>query len=306
MLFRSVAMVARLRGAKVVNWLQDLFPEVAFAARMRVASPVRRLLLTTRNAALRMAAANVAIGELMAQRVAASAGPGKVVVIHNWAPFGTVRPVPHAQNALRRLWDLDGRFVVGYSGNLGLVHEFETVLRAAQLLRDRGDIAFLVIGGGAQRESVERAARELGLDNMQFHPHQPLERLAESLSAADAHIVTLRPELEGLVVPSKFFGAIAAGRPVLFIGSPDGEIARLTRDNRCGINFSPGDAARLAAAIADLSDHPDNLRELAAGALEAARTRFGRDRSLQDWKVLLARFSLRYMEIGRASCRERV
>jgi len=137
-------------------------------------------------------------------------------------------------NALRREWGLDGRFVVGYSGNLGRAHEFATFFGAAERLCGRQDVVFLFIAAGAQREQVDEEVGRRGLGNVLFKPYQPWERLHESLSAADVHLVSLNAALEGLIVPSKFYGIAAAGRPTLFVGNTDGEIARLLREGDCG------------------------------------------------------------------------
>ena len=157
-----------------------------------------------------------------------------MTVIPNWADGHAITPVAHDDNPLRRDWGLEGKFVVGYSGNLGRAHEFETILGAAERLKNDPRIRFLFIGSGAQAESVRTAAAKRGLDNLMFQPYQPREMLKFSLGAADAHLVVLRPDLEGLIVPSKTYGCLAAGRPVIFMGDPQGEIGRMLAGVRCG------------------------------------------------------------------------
>src|SRR5690606_15284067 len=127
-------------------------------------------------------------------------------------------PIPHEDNPLRQQWRLDGHFVVGYSGNMGEAHEFDTILDAAEQLRAHGRVRLLFIGGGKHRTYVERVAAERGLYNGIFKPYQPRERLSDSLSAADVHVISLRPEFQGLIVPSRFYGVAAIGRPCLHIG----------------------------------------------------------------------------------------
>jgi colanic acid biosynthesis glycosyl transferase WcaI len=288
MLGLVTALAARVRGMHALNWLQDLFPEVAFALRVPIPGPVRAALVRLRDWYLRRAVANVTIGELMADRVARIGGADKVRVVHNWAPFGWIRPVPHAANALRAEWGFDGKFVVGYSGNLGRVHEFETILDAARRLQDLDDIAFVFVGDGAQRASVLEAADAMRLRNVSFQPYQPAQRLAESLSAADAHIVSLRPDLEGLVVPSKFYGILAAGRPAIFIGAPGGEIARLVHDHACGVTIAQGDSAALASAIVSLRDGAEQRAAMAQAAIDVSTRTLGRERSLTQWHSILS------------------
>ena len=238
-----VAPVVRWRGATLVNWLQDLFPEVAAALGVRwVRGPALSLLRRARNASLRAARTNVVLGRRMEARVLAQGVPAaQVRIIPNWADGEAVQPLAREANPLRATWALQGQFVVGYSGNLGRAHEFETFLEAADALTERREVVFLFIGGGAQRAAVEHAARQRGLANVLFRPYQPRTRLSESLGVADVHLVSLNPALEGLIVPSKFYGIAAAGRPTLFVGDVDGEIPQVLRDAECGYAVASGE-----------------------------------------------------------------
>lgn len=245
------AAIARLRGAVLVNWLQDLFPEVAIELGVgRLRGVAGHLLRRMRNASLRLAAMNVAIGERMRARLQAEGTPAeRVCVIPNWADGAAITPLPQETNPLRGEWGLSDRFVVAYSGNLGRAHEFGTVLDAAERLAHEPRIVFLFVGGGAQADSLRAEVERRRLANVQFRPYQPRVLLAQSLGVADVHLVVLRPELEGLIVPSKTYGCLAAGRPVIFIGAADGEIATLLSDAGAGATCALGDGAALAACI---------------------------------------------------------
>lgn len=283
------AAAARLRGAELVNWLQDLFPEVAIELGVRAVRPLSPLLVALRNFSLRAAACNVAIGRNMARRIAAQGiPPSGITVIHNWSCAEDLRPLPPAQVGLRAQWGLEGKFVVGYSGNMGRAHEFWTLLDAAQSLRPRRDIVFLFIGGGAQRARIEEDAVRLGLDNVVFKPYQPLSRLAESLCVPDVHLVSLQPALEGLIVPSKYYGIVAAGRAVICIGRRDGEIADLIEEAGCGTTVAPGEHALLTSAILALADDPARCAELGVRARRSYERRFHRSLALDDWTRMLA------------------
>ncbi len=216
-----LSVIAALASRRVVNWVQDLFPEVAEGLGMRGVRLVRPI----RNWSLRRSRANVVLGDLMAARVP------KATVIHNWAD-ASLQPIPRTKTGL----------TIGYSGNLGRAHEVETIIAAMQLMPD---VRFVFTGGGAQ---LERVKREAG-PNVSFRPYASREKLGESLSSVDAHLVSLQPALEGLIVPSKLYGIMAVGRPVVFIGSKDGEAARIIRQCRCGLVVEPGDAEGLVRAI---------------------------------------------------------
>jgi glycosyltransferase involved in cell wall biosynthesis len=237
---------------------------------------------------LRRAAANVVLGQRMRERVTAlGVDPRRIAVIPNWADGALLRPVERGANPLRAEWGLGDRFVVGYSGNLGRVHEFGTVLGAAEALRSQADIVFLFIGDGAQKAALATAAQGRALSNILFRPYQPREALGQSLGAADAHLVTLRPELEGLVVPSKFYGVAAVGRPTIFIGDPEGEIGSVVREARCGMCVRQGDAEGLARAITTLRDDSATRERMGTNARQVFDERFDRSIGVAAWRRLL-------------------
>lgn len=280
---------ASLRGARLVNWVQDLFPEVAEAAHLGFAGGLTgKFLRALRDRSLNKAVCNVAISDAMAERLRRNGVPAeKVRVVHNWSDGAVVRPVAPADNPLRGEWGLVDRFVVGYSGNMGRAHEIETVLGAAERLKDDARVRFIFIGGGAQKKYAEDAAAARRLSRVHFKPYQPYERLAYSLSVPDLHLVSLRPELEGLVVPSKFYGVLAAGRPMLYIGREDAELAGILRAERCGEVVPAGDARALADAIGRFSDNLDLARELGLNARKLFEKRFSRPAAMAAWRLIL-------------------
>src|SRR5262245_43092141 len=229
--------VARRRGSRVINWLQDIYPEVATELGvLLIKGPVSKLLSVARNASLRDAGANVVVGALMAQKVSnLGISSDRIDVIPNWCDDEAIVPVVNEENPLRAEWRLQGKFVVGYSGNLGRAHEFETILAASQRLRNDANIVFLLIGGGHGNADLVRRVQDAGLsDKFRFLPYQSDESLKYSLSVPDVHWISLRPQLEGLIVPSKFYGIAAAGRPIIAVTAKDGEIAQLVKRHECG------------------------------------------------------------------------
>lgn len=282
--------IARFKGARLVNWLQDVFPEVA--AELRVAAGRGlggRMLRWLRTGSLRRAAANVVLGRLMRERVInLGVDPMRIREIPNWADGAALRPDAAGRSVLRTEWGLADRFVVGYSGNFGRVHDFDTLLGAMRMLRTDPGIAFLLIGGGAQRAALDAAADEQKLPNVVWKPYQLREQLDESLGAADVHIVSLRPELEGLVVPSKFYGIAAVGRPTIFIGDPEGEIGSVVRDVKCGVCIRQGDIAGLANAITTLRNDQVLRETMGRNARSLFELRFDRPIAIAAWRSLLA------------------
>jgi len=284
-----VCLAARLRGAKTVNWLQDLFPEAAAALGIRAAQGLPgRLLAGLRDWTLGRAAMNVTPGRRMAEDLRRRGG-WPVTAIANWADGEAVRPLAAEANPLRAEWGLAGRFVAAYSGNLGRAHEFDTLLAAAEILRGESGVVFLFIGGGHGYGRAREEARRRGLDNVLFKPYQPRERLGLSLTLADVHLISLLPGLEGQVVPSKFYGALAAGRPVAFVGAKDGELAGEIARHACGAAFEPGDAAGLADFLRLLRREPAARGQMGRNARAAFANEFEQAHAVAQWRALLDR-----------------
>lgn len=288
-----VMAAARRRGAGLINWLQDLYPEIAVALDVPfVRGPfVAQQLARRRDRSLQAAEANVVVGELMAEKLAAlGVAPARIHVIPNWCNDLELRPLARSENPLRQAWGLQDKFVFGYSGNLGRVHQFETVLAAAASLRDDGRFVFLMIGGGKRYQELRSAVERDGLaSSFRFMPYQPRQALAQSLGVCDAHWISLNPKVEGLLVPSKFYGIAAAGRPIVTIGDPDGELGRMVTAQSCGFAVKPSDAGALIGILQRLADDPDAAAQMGARARDLLERRFSRAHALQRWGQLLNR-----------------
>jgi colanic acid biosynthesis glycosyl transferase WcaI len=298
---------ARRRGAHLINWLQDIYPEIAVELGVPfLKGPIASSICFWRDRSLKSAAFNVVVGQIMADKLAdRGLGPNRIKVIHNWADDREIAPVSHPDNRLRRLWGLDGKFVVGYSGNLGRAHEFDTILAASEALRNDPRIVFLFIGSGHRIDELARMVKSRGLEpSFHFVPYQDRAVLRQSLGVPDLHWLSLKPKLEGLIVPSKFYGIAAAGRPTLAITSAHGEIAKLVRDFDCGLVIEPGDSELLAVTIRQLSDSPERLERMGRNARAMLDAHFTRDQAFQRWRAVLnevdSSISLNIAESGRA------
>jgi glycosyltransferase involved in cell wall biosynthesis len=242
-------------------------------------SPAGRLLGAVSRHTLRQTDVAIALGPTMERRLRAS-GATRIRVLHNWADGEAVRPRPVAGHSLRAEWGWGERFVVLYSGNLGLVHDFGTILDAAELLRDEPRVLFAFVGAGPRLAAVEAEVRRRGFGNVEFRPHVDRPRLGESLTAGDLHLVTLRDGIAGLVVPSKIYGILAAGRPTLYVGPDEGEVAEILEEGRCGARVALGDAAALAETIRDYVTDEGRRGDEGARARELFERRFGKERAL--------------------------
>jgi glycosyltransferase involved in cell wall biosynthesis len=284
-------LVAKAKGATLVTWCQDLFPEIGAALGLSVAKgPTGWAMRRLRTRAMCHARLNVAICEDMAARLGAQGIPRETIrLIPNWADGKLIRPLPHHDNRLRRTWELDGKFVVGCSGNFGRLHDPEPVLALIRRLAHDEGIMFLLIGGGTGYERLRAGVRRYALPNVQFRPYQPRERLAESHSALDLHLVTLRPACEGLAFPSKLYSALAAGRPVLFIGDPKGNVARVLATTGAGLSVDWRDPAEMASAVEMLRAEAETRGLRARRAFDA---HFRKELALSAWAEHLAAVSV--------------
>jgi glycosyltransferase involved in cell wall biosynthesis len=210
----------------------------------------------------------LAIGSPATVFAAAGVAGDHLFIAPNWAPAGLTQQPAHAADALRSAWGLTDKFVVAYSGNLGRVHDLTPVLAVAEALRDEPRIGFVFIGAGAQRAALQTEAARRGLTNVQFRPPQPRLQLAAALALGDVHLVTLLPGCERYVFPSKLAGVAAVGRPVVFIGPRDSELARLvTAPHReFGYAFERADTTAIAAALRTLAHDAAACTRLGAAA----------------------------------------
>ena len=255
-------VVARRFGVPLVVVSEDVFPEIAVELK-RLENPVLiGLLRLTVETYLRRADRIVAIGETMRERLEAKgAPPERVRVIENWIDTGRITPQPRI-NSWSRGHGLDAGFLVMHSGNVGHAQDVATLVRAATFLRDLEDVRIVVIGAGAMHASVIALAERLETTNVTFLPYQPRSVLSESLSGADLHYLGLMRGLSGFVVPSRAYGVLAAGRPLLLSADEECETVRIVRTAGCGVVVPPGRPELVAGAIRDAYEGRFDLEEM--------------------------------------------
>jgi len=280
--------IGRLRGMRVVALVQDVYPDVAVSlGALNRRNPATRLLDRLGRHALRQSDRVVVVGECMRERIVAKVGEqsaARVRVIHNWADAREIRPLDGERNPFaEQQLDAAGKFVLLFSGNLGVVNEFKTVLDAAFLLRDRPDILFLFVGEGVRKASVEKFAERHGLINVRLLPYQPRELLRYSLASADASLVTLAEGLAGLSVPSKTYASLAAGLPVLFVGDARSSVARIVAENGCGEVVRAGDHLGLARVLSDWASDGAKVADMGRAARATFEQNFDRERAVSAY-----------------------
>ena len=264
-------LVARRFGVPFVVIVQDLYPE---SARGKLDPALLQALESAVDAYLRPADRVVAISEPMRRRLEArGVDAARISVIPGWVDTEAIHPVDV---------DRDGRFVVMHSGNVGHAQELDTLLQAA---REVGDVEFEIVGNGARRDELERHAA--ALPNVSFHAYRPRSELSASLSSASLHFVGLAPGLAGSVVPSRLYGVLAAGRPVLVAADEESEAAELVHEAGAGIVVPPGRPDALAEAIRAARDGDYDLDEMGRRGRDFVVSRHGRDAGIAAYRNLL-------------------
>ena len=280
-------VLARRFDAPLVVVSQDVFPEVAVALK-RLDNPalVELLRLATRTY-LKRADRVVAIGDTMRERlVEKGADRDRIVVIPNWIDTADLQPQPR-DNAWAREHGLVDKFVVMHSGNIGHAQDIDKLIRAATFLRDLENLRIVLIGGGARRDELKRLAKLLEVEQVLFMGYQPRELLADSLSAADVHVVGLARGLSGYVVPSRLYGVLAVGRPVLAAAEPDSETAKVIEEVGAGVVVPAGRPELLARAIRRAHDGELDLEEMGRRGREWVVGEGDRTIAIERYRTLL-------------------
>ena len=230
-----------IKGARLVHWAQDVYPEVAEELGVvRRDGLAARLLRRLSTWALRRHDAVITVGRCMKERLRARGlDENKLVVIPNW-PLGGTGTQPSTPNS-------QPLFTVMYSGNFGLAHPFEAIIEAVKILaRESAPVRFVFAGAGPKLAALRGQLADCA--NVEFRGPALLEELAASLSAADAHLASMTEALCGLVVPSKVYGVLAAGRPCVFLGPRASEAACIILESGAG-TVLPADDGKVLAEL---------------------------------------------------------
>jgi glycosyltransferase involved in cell wall biosynthesis len=254
--------VSKRFGVPLLVISEDVFPEIATKLR-RLENPVLvGVLRQLVRLYLKRADRVVAIGETMRRRLEAKGAPGeRLRVIPNWIDTDSITPRDH-ENDWKREQKLAGRFVVMHSGNVGHAQDLDTLVRAATFLRDLDDLAVVIVGFGARHAEIQSLAALLETDKVRFLPYQQRDVLPLSLAAGNLHFVGLARGLSGYVVPSRLYGILAAGRPVIVSAEADSETAQVVSDVGCGVVLPPGRPELVARVIRDAHDGRLDLEDM--------------------------------------------
>lgn len=263
-------LVSVFKARPFIFEVRDLWPASIAAVGAMKSGPVFRLLEKIELFLYAKAKGVVVVTDAFrADLIRRGVSPGKIAVVRNGVDLSRYDPVKKDLARLEQL-SIRDKFVVGYIGTHGLAHALDKVVDAALLLRDRGDVAFLFVGSGAARASVEERVKSLRLSNVVLLPRQPKERMRDIWGLCDVALVPLRDSaVFSQVIPSKIFECMAMGLPVI-LSVPEGEAAEIVRLRGCGLVVPPESPEVLVEAIESLARSPEQLRELGRAASAAA------------------------------------
>ena len=268
-----------LRRRPVTYWAMDINPDQMIAMGLtRAGSWPAKLFDAMNRMILRRASAIVALDRFMADSLREKASiDDRLTILPPWPHEEADAPLAHEDNPFREEQNLSGKFVIMYSGNISPAHPLTTILEAARRLQDDQDLLFLFVGGGLGKAEIERYQREHGLSNVRLLPYQPLERLRYSLSAADVHLVSMGPEMVGIVHPCKVYGALAVARPVLLLGPAKSHIGELLGEHGIGWQVEHGAVDEAERAIREMrAAGADELTRVGERAQALIRTRLSK------------------------------
>ncbi|MCA9084590.1 MAG: glycosyltransferase family 4 protein [Planctomycetaceae bacterium] len=274
-------------GCRIVGYLQDIYPDVAVALG-KVGNNwfIRRLRKSLFAVYRRCDQMIVLSRDMKTLLLRAGIKEENIVVIPNWADTDRISPVNGLNDFLNRN-ELNGRFVVMYSGNLGLTQRLEEFITAAHQLADNEEIQFVFIGRGARKQSLEKMVRDLGLTNVRFLDYQPKDTLAHSLSAADVHLIPLTQELSECLMPSKLYGILASGRPYITNAPPTSELHEITVSHDVGMTVDAGKVEDIVRAVDWAKTHPTELKAKGCRARELVLSRYTRRQAVASFAEVL-------------------
>lgn len=251
-LLASIAYVySRMRHSRFVYYSQDIWPDVGIVNE-RMTNPVLTKILEVANGFLYAKATKIVVpGRDMKKRLEEKnhIPSHKIEVVENWADPSEVFPIRKEDNVFIKKYSLENKFVVMYSGNIGLSQDLENIIHLADRLKEHKGIVFVLIGDGALKEKLINMSASLDLKNIKFLPYQDKKDLKFSLNAAHIHLIPLKKGMKGIIVPSKVYGIMASGNPLIAAVDENSEIDKIVKEFHCGMVVKPSDVGELEKAV---------------------------------------------------------
>lgn len=290
-------IVAKIKRCRHINWCQDLYPDVMPVLDFNMPEFFMRWFRRLRIRAMKRCDKVIVCGRCMVKHLTLEGIEAhKITMVPNWPNMELTDPemidvhgVPYEEidsdivRPFEKQVKTDQRFRVLYAGNMGLAHPVDTILSAAEILEEQGsDIEFVFVGDGARFDYIAAVRSEKCLDNVRLLPFQPISRLREIMESGDIHLITMKEDAAGLVVPCKLYSALAVARPSIFVGPVQSEVAKVIRDFSTGLVVATDDVENLVNAIKHFRESGEAWFESHRGAVRA-REVYTPQKSIEAW-----------------------
>jgi colanic acid biosynthesis glycosyl transferase WcaI len=291
-------LIRWFKKSRHIHWSQDIYPDLLVPMGSSYPAWLINFVKRRTRRAMNKAAHIVSIGRCMTRHLShTGCETSHISTIQNWpdleltdknAPiFQTAATAHKSSKPFAQQIKTGQKFKILYAGNIGLLHPMEAILKAATLLQDEApDIEFVFAGDGAGFDALAEERVKRGLNNIRFMPYQPQDRLKFMMESGDIHIVSMSESANGLLVPSKFYSALAVHRPCIFIGSKLCEAARVIEEYKAGTVIAQEDVSGLVEAITSYRLSPEKWYAGRDGAVAAAKE-YTPDISLNKWLSIL-------------------
>lgn len=281
----------KIKKQKYVFLIHDIYPDIAIKlGYLKENSIIAKTWGKINCQVLREAEEIIVLGEYMEdvlRKKYLNIDNYKIKIIHNWADERFILPIKKENNWFAKKYGLIGKFVILYSGNIGLFQDLKTIIKAAVKLKKHKEILFLFIGDGGGLNKLKEVVKENNLTNVIFLPYQPKEFLPYSLTACDISIVPLEKGIEGLAVPSKIYGILASGRAVLGLVGENCEVADIIKNANCGFRVNQGDVGGLIEKIIYIYQNPELLKNMGVNSRKYFEKYFTRSKMTREYYKIL-------------------
>ncbi len=290
-LLASIAYVySKIHRCPFIYYSQDIWPQVGIVNEGMTNPLITTILKGINGFLYKKADRIIVLGRDMKKRLEEEnfIPAQKIGIVENWADPKKIYPIQREDNRFLQKHALENRFIVMYSGNIGLSQDLKNIIHVADTLKKNKNILFVLIGEGASKEKLIQKAEALGLSNVKFLPYQKKEMLKFSLNAAHIHLITLKKGMKGYIVPSKVYGILASGRPFIAAVDKNSEIDRIVRDFHCGLTVSPSNVSALKEAVLWAFFNKEKIEEMGKNGRKALETFYSRKICTQKFKDIVS------------------
>lgn len=282
-------ILRKLKGIKFIYHCNDLYPDVAIALGTFKKGMITDVFDYFNKKALKWSMRVIALGEDMAELLKKKGIKNeKIEVIPNWVDTEKIYPVQREENIFLKKYKIENKFVIMYSGNIGLTQNLEVLIDALDRVDREKEWVMVFVGDGVKKDEIVKRVNQKGLKGrVLFLPYQLKEFLSNSLSSADIHIVSLKKEAKGTCVPSKVYGILASGRPFISISDENSSSSIIAKKYGCGIVADPEDVEDIKNKIEWAIENKEILENMGKKAREVAVLKFDKKRVLERWKYFL-------------------